>query len=142
MADEGFRDWRLVRAAEGGDCLLVQSVLSRATGTMLAQTVIQRQGDTAVLAVRVPTGAALSDGIGYRVGTADVVALDWVACDPDLCLAVRTLSSDELDALLRGREMVLGFRPLPGSLPLHLPVSLMGLTAGWRALAACTTEGR
>jgi invasion protein IalB len=136
-ADESFRDWRLARAADEGDCLLVQSVLSRGSGTMLAQAVVQRQNGSAVLAVRVPTGAALADGIGYRVAGGEVVALQWVSCDPDLCLAVRTLSEDELGILLRGREMVLGFRPLSGSSPLHLPVSLMGLTAGWRALGRC-----
>lgn len=139
-AGESYRDWQVVRAEEADDCLLVQSVLSRGTGTMLAQAVVQRQDDNAVLAVRVPTGAALADGIGYRVGAADIVPLVWVACDPDLCLAVRRLTEAELGALLRGREMVLGFRPRPGSSPLHLPVSLMGLTAGWRALGDCAGD--
>jgi len=130
-----FRDWNLVQG--GGECLLVQSLVSRASGAMLAQVVLQRQGAGTTLALRVPTGASLASGIGYRVGAGPLHDLEWMRCDADLCLALRPLPEDELRAILRGREMWVGFRPLPESRPLNLPVSLMGVTAGWRALADC-----
>lgn len=130
-----YRDWQVMRG--GGECLLVQSLVSRASGAMLAQVVLQRQGADATLALRVPTGVSLASGIGYRVGAGPLHDLDWMRCDAALCLALRLLPEDELRAILRGREMLVGFRPLPGSRPLNLPVSLMGVTAGWRALADC-----
>jgi invasion protein IalB len=130
-----FRDWQVVEA--DGDCLLLQSLLSRTSGAMLAQVILQRDQGGTTLALRVPTGASLASGIGYRVGAGPLHELDWMHCDAALCLAVRPLSDDELRSILRGREMTVGFRPLPGSRPLNLPVSLMGVTAGWRALERC-----
>jgi invasion protein IalB len=130
-----FRDWQVVRG--GDECLLKQSLLSRNSGAMFAQVVLQRQGAGATLALRVPTGASLSSGIGYRIGAGPLYMLDWINCNADLCLAIRSLPDEELRAILRGREMLVGFRPLPDSRPLNLPVSLMGVTAGWRALEDC-----
>lgn len=107
---------------------------------MLAQIVLQREGSGTTLAARVPTGASLVAGIGYRVDGGAVHTLDWMHCDAAYCLAVRPLSDPERSALLRGREMYLGFRPLPDSRALQLPVSLMGVTAGWNALDDCAPQ--
>ena len=134
-AAQEFRDWRLVKAT--GECLLVQSLVSRASGSLLVQVLLQREGGETTLALRVPTGVSLTSGIAYRVGAGPLRALEWIYCAADLCLATRPLPEDELRSLLRGTEMQVGFRPLPDSRPLNVPVSLIGLTAGWRALEGC-----
>lgn len=136
-AAERFRDWRLVAGEDGSDCLLIQALLSQRTGTMLAQVVLQTQGAEPILAFRVPTGASLVSGIGYRIDGGEARAAEWIFCDPELCLAVRGLAQSELAELQRGRELTLAFRPLRGSPALNLPVSLLGVSAGWQALLRC-----
>jgi len=136
-AAERFRDWRLVAGESGADCLLIQSLLSQRTGTMLAQVVLQAGDAGPILAFRVPTGASLVSGIGYRIDGGEARAAEWITCDPELCLAVRDLAPAELAQLQRGRELTLAFRPLRDSPALNLPVSLLGVSAGWRALLRC-----
>ena len=134
-----FRDWQKIENPTTGGCLLVQSVVTKTSGSLLAQIILQREAGAPVLAVRVPNGASLATGIAYRIdGAGAAVNLDWVSCDSKLCLARTSLDAAQFRALLNGRQLELGFRPLPTSRALVVPMSLLGVTAGWNALADCS----
>lgn len=140
---EAFGDWVLVRAA--GVCQLRQTRLSAQSGAVLLEMLLlpPGHGDGGALAgLRVPLGVSLPDGIAWRhpARPGEAIALAWQHCDPDLCLAAGAISGAELDRLKRGDRIEVGFRPLPSANPVRLPVSLRGVTAGWRALEACVSS--
>jgi invasion protein IalB len=138
---ERIRDWQVLRAAEG--CVATTSVGLRAAGTGLVTLALLPRpraagGAPAVMTVRVPLGAHLASGIAYtHPGETEAVGLAWQSCDAETCLASGGIGPEELGRLQRGRRILLGFRPLPSSRPLVVPVSLMGVTRAWAAVQDC-----
>lgn len=135
------RDWSVVRVGDG-DCLATQQVHGRRTGALLVEAVLSQPvavGARVVLALRVPNGVHLPDGIAYRHAASDAVAVgfEWQQCTALRCTAVASISDIEFGRLLRGRQIVVGYRPLPDARLLNVPVSLLGLTAAWREVSAC-----
>lgn len=133
-----FRDWTLDR--DGDVCTVSTRVLLRSTGTLLVAVSLSARGpDGALMAIEVPVGASLRDRVAYVHGPhTPERALEWQFCNPDTCLAVTDLDQAALRALKRGTRITVGFRPLPSSPVLATPVSLMGLTRAWAALASCS----
>lgn len=68
------------------------------------------------------------------------MGLAWQSCDAETCLASGGTGPQKLARLQRGRRILLGFRPLPSSRPLVVPVSLMGITRAWAAVQDCTAR--
>lgn len=136
------RDWTVVKL--DGGCLATQQVHGRRTGAMLLEAVFSPSGGdgTVAMALRVPTGVHLPDGIAYRHAASDRVAvgLEWQQCTSSRCTAIALLSASEFGRMLRGREIIVGYRPLPRSRLLNLPLSLLGLTAAWRDVATCRPD--
>lgn len=134
------RDWSVARVGDGG-CLVMQQVHGRRTGALLVEVVLRPglDDESVVMALRVPTGAHLPDGIAYRHAASDrtAVGLEWQQCSSDRCTAIAAISADEFSRMLRGRDFVVGYRPLPQARMLNVPVSLLGLTVAWREMAAC-----
>lgn len=133
-----FADWQLIQFPDFS-CQLVQTVVSRRTGNTLTEMWLMAQADgTGVISVRVPVGVDLAAGIAYRHPNRQAaVPLIWQMCGPDKCLAQSRITQAEMARLRKGRAVRLGFVPVPGSRPLQVSVSLMGVTAGLRAQTAC-----
>lgn len=129
-------DWQVLRLAEG--CAAVQSVLGRRTGAELARLVLSpvAQGGALVL-LQLPNGVDLAEAPAYRHPGGPAVVLEWQHCDAERCTASGQITPAELDRLRRGREVLLGYRPLPESRPLNVTISLMGLTRSLAAAATC-----
>jgi len=133
-----FGDWSLVEFPDQS-CRLVQSVLSRRSGNVLAEVWLgSRVDETAVFSARVPVGVDLAAGIAYRhPNRSAAVPLIWQMCGPEKCLAQSQITEEETNRLRRGREVVLAFVPIRGSRPLRVAISLRGVTAGLRAQTTC-----
>ena len=134
-------DWQVLALPEGG-CAVGQIVQGRRTGVTLVEVLLSDagRGDGAVtMALRVPTGAFLSDGIAYRHEGAQghAVALDWHSCDARRCTATGRLSGAEAARLRAGARITVGYRPLRDANLLNVPVSLRGLTRAWSDALAC-----
>ena len=136
---ERFGDWDLLRLPQAG-CQLTQTVISRRSGTRIAEIWLAGQPDgSSVLSARVPVGVSLPEGIAYRHPSARrAVPLTWQLCGPETCLAQARITEEETARLKRGSRIVLAFVPVRGSRPLQVAVSLRGVTAGLRAVAACS----
>lgn len=137
-----MRDWSVVQGTGGQGCFATLSVGLKAPSSGLATlSIFARQGggDTpAVMSVQVPLGASLPQGIAYtHAGGSEAVGLAWQYCTPETCVASGGISQDELQRLKDGRRVFLGFVPLPGSAPLVVPVSLLGITRAWEAVQDC-----
>lgn len=159
---ERFGDWMLLRA-EPGVCQIRHTLLSATSGAVLLEMLLlpaaapatrlsetsedgslnalraAQAPDGALVALRVPLGVSLPDGIAYRHPgkEAAAIGLAWQNCDPALCLAAGGISAAELDRLKRGNHVEVGFRPLPDAAPIRMQVSLQGVTAAWRAVERC-----
>ena len=150
-----FGDWVLLSAGPGV-CQLRHTLLSAQSGAVLLEMLLllpdpaetSASGITpdadspdtgALVALRVPLGVNLPDGIAWRhpATPAEAVGLEWQHCDAALCLAAGRISSAELGRLQRGNQIEVGFRPLPDAAPIRMQVSLRGVTAGWQALRGC-----
>jgi invasion protein IalB len=140
---KAFRDWSLLLGSDGKSCLLAQTIRSKSSDTVLVQAILQASDSGSRLALRVPNGASLVSGIGYRVPTDNIIVpLDWVECSREFCLAQRTMTESEINALRRGRDIQVIYRPLPEAPSLAVPVSLLGFTAGMEALDQCAISSR
>ena len=150
LAHHRFGDWTLLQGT-GGFCQLRYSLHSTQSGALLLEMILRAPDslDTelpadagAMVALLVPRGASLRDDIAYRHPRQPdrAIGLAWQSCDRELCLAAGPISAAELDRLRRGRFIEVGFIPLPDAMPIRIQVSLRGVTAGWRALAACQAQ--
>ena len=62
------------------------------------------------------------------------MVFDWHSCDGQSCLALHRPDPATLDALRRASRMTLAYRLAGSALARRIDVSLMGVTAGLRAL--------
>lgn len=134
-----FGDWQVAVLPAAGGCAATQAVVGRASGAILLRAVlVQRPAGGADMFLQVPTGADLARGIAYRhPGGAEALALDWQSCDAAFCTAHRALDGRQLDGLRAAARVEVGFRPLPESQILNLPLSLRGVTAALTHAGTC-----
>lgn len=134
-----FGDWRVACTAETSArtlCALAQTVIAREGGAFLAEIGLNPGEGGVVMVLRTPAGTLLPVQPAYRVGTGEARPLAWRTCAGDFCTAVRLLEPSEVDALRRGRSMVIGYHRAGEDAPVAFDVSLTGVTAGLAALGA------
>lgn len=145
VTDQGqFGLWTLQcaeEAPEARNCWLFQRLVNQADRTQLAdiRLGLAESGDVTrrVLFMHAPTGILLTARAAYRVDNDAVdIPLNWLNCTERRCTAVRPLEADEFDRLQRGGRMVIGYQPLQAPQPTVFEVSLIGVTAGFKALEA------
>lgn len=131
-----FGDWTVTCTAETTTstlCALSQTVVTRQGAAFLAEIGLNPGPGGVVMVLRTPSGMALPVQPAFRVGTGAPVPLAWRTCAGDFCTAIAVLEESQLDALRRGRTMLLGYQRL-GDPPATFEVSLSGVTAGLAAL--------
>lgn len=136
-----FADWTLLQAP-GQGCVLQYRAVAPEAGLALADLYLSPVDEGgAILSVRVPVGASIADRVVFRHPGADrAVPLIWQTCNRDTCLAQVHVTEQELDRLRARRRIELSFVPTPGARRLSFPVSLMGVTAGFRAARTCSPQ--
>ena len=130
-----FDDWAL-RCPEAAPCVLEQRIfLAGDDSAPLLQLAFQRAGDgSRILAViRVPLGVLLSAGITIEAGPSETERVGFHHCLREGCIALLELSPSLRRALERGSTATASMTTVDGT-ALELPISLMGITAGLRAL--------
>ena len=135
-SSQAFRDWALT-CPPAEDCVLEQRLflaggdVAEPVLRMAFQAIAERA--TPLVAIRVPLGVLVSPGLSLRVDQGEDQQIPLHHCRPEGCLALFPLEEDWRQALEAGRELQVGFRRLDGQ-TMTLPVSLLGITAGLRAL--------
>lgn len=127
-----FGAWRLTCAPGGKDCAIGTGIRA-AGGTQVLALVRPAAG--AVLRVTTPLPLFLPAGVTLTVGTAPPWSVAWRTCRDNSCTAEFDLTP-ELDAALRRERTATVALTLEEGLALRFPVSLVGYTAGGRALSA------
>ena len=135
-----YRDWTLAcRAAAVGetDCALSQVLVTAGGNELVAEISLAPDEAAVVMVMRVPTGVVLRQpALARVVGQPAVIVLDWLTCDARYCTAAQTLKDEALAALLAGLRARLGYQRMGTETPSVFDVSLLGVTAGLRALGA------
>jgi len=138
-----FRDWTLAcRAAAVGqtDCVLSQVLVTSENQELVAEVTLApaQSGDekgAVVIVMRVPTGVVLRLRPEFVVlGQSGGADLEWLTCDERYCTAARTLDADLVADLRRGVNARLGYRRMEEETPAIFDFSLLGVTAGLKAL--------
>lgn len=139
-----YRDWVVAEGPAGCVATITLGLGAPETG-LLTLSLLPRQGGgevPAVMGVRVPVGAALTEPLSYvHPGDDRAIALAWQTCDARTCLATGGVSAEELARLKAGRRIFVAFRPDPDSRALIVPVSLLGTTRAWGRVESCGQSG-
>lgn len=144
-------DWQVLEfdglEQNQSSCFATHATLLRDRGVTLATINIYAakgpaaEENPAVMTVKVPIGASLVSGISYQHrNLPQPMEFEWQYCTQEICLASAGISKSGIDQLKKARDFLLGYRPLPGSRPLVIPVSLLGFTRAWQELQNCTTR--
>ncbi len=134
---ESFRDWALY-CESSGECVLQQRVyLEGADEAPVLSFVVQSIPETAepLVMIRLPLGILVEPGLALRVDEGEVQRIPLHHCRADGCLALFPLPNALRQAMQAGKTLKVSFAQLDGS-EVAIPVSLHGVTAGLRALAA------
>jgi invasion protein IalB len=138
-----FGDWMLECSEETSDaqnCWLFQRLVNAADDSFLAEIRLAFAGNgdpvRSMLFMHAPPGILLTARPAYRVDDDETdIPLIWHNCTQRRCTAIRSLEIDEFDRLLAGGQIAIGYQRLAASQPTVFEVSLVGVTAGFDALA-------
>jgi len=132
-ASTRFEDWAVECFGETEKkCQVTHRVLT-GDGTQVALVLSLAavgDGDTANVAIALPLGVALSDGVNIVVGTGYQSKVPVDRCTEIGCLIEGVASDDFLSALRRERSGAMIVHNEQGQ-PIEVPFSLMGFTAAY-----------
>jgi invasion protein IalB len=131
---ERHRDWLLDCRA---GCLLATEILGPA-GERLLRLSLAADHDALVVETSLPLH--LPDGLILGAGEQTPITVPWRTCGGTICEARAVLDDAILSAFRRERTVSVALT-LVGGERVRLPVSLLGFTAGERALRAAGAGG-
>ena len=131
---QAFRDWAL-RCPDGADCALEQRIFEPGGDTPLMSLLLQLAGAERQLmaAIRVPLSVVLPEGISLAVDDAAPERVPFHHCRTEGCFAIFPVPERLARRLRAGNVLTLSVQRVDGS-RISVPASLLGITAGLRAL--------
>lgn len=139
-----FRDWRMKCLSDGARemCSIFQNNVAKAKNSdekifaLLARmTLVAKDGETIPhLSLVAPLGVWLPGGISFRFDDGKTITAPFLQCGPDGCITDLAVSDDFLPTVKKSRTMHVTYT-LPNQQPVTIDVSMMGVTAGLKALS-------
>ena len=131
---QSFRDW-VLRCPQTAACSLQQRLLVQESEDVLMMLALQLAGDDRRLmaAIRVPLGVVLPDGLAMEVDGHAPQRVPFHHCREEGCFAIFPVPGELAQRFRAGITLSLTVRLLDGGV-LRVPASLLGVTAGLRAL--------
>lgn len=144
---ESFGDWqmRCIRVPGGDDpCELFQLLTDEQDNPVAEAALIPIGGEqvAAGLTITAPLETDLNAGLGFGIDSNEMRAYPFSVCLPIGCVARLGLGQDELNTMLNGAKGTVAVLPF-GLAPderVELPMSLSGVTAGYKALETHIAE--
>lgn len=136
-----FRDWAL-RCGPQGECLLEQRILVQDRKDPLMHVSLQYAGPNRQLmaAVRVPLGVVLPEGLAVAVDDDAPRKVPFHHCRGDGCYAIFPMPERLAARFRAGLGATLTVHLVEGK-TVSVPLSLMGVTAGLKALREADRGG-
>ncbi|MCB2262645.1 MAG: invasion associated locus B family protein [Candidatus Thiosymbion ectosymbiont of Robbea hypermnestra] len=136
-------DWAL-RCPEATPCFLMQRVLLKGKEEQpLMNFILQfsSRPSRLLIAIRTPLGVVFAPGIELRVDRAKAGTYPYHHCRSEGCFAIFPVSGKLRRSLERGQRANVGYL-LNNGKKYSIPVSLIGITAGLRALQNAAGTGK
>lgn len=140
--DMRFSAWTVRCLAVENDqenCWLIQTLFEEGTNRFLAEIRLGVAGSAEdpqyVLVMAAPTGILLTARPAFRIdGAAEGTPMNWHNCNESRCVASKTLTSEDVQSLRHGAQMIIGYHRFMAPEPTVFALSLLGVTAGLSAL--------
>lgn len=139
---QAFKDWAL-RCNEQSGCLLEHRVYIKEDPNAPVMVVaFQRDkgGSSTMGVIRVPLSVLLQKGLKVTVDGTALKDLPYHHCRPEGCLSLFNFDGDLRKRFQRGSKAKVGFQLIDGR-ELSIPLTLMGITAGLKALDKAAAGG-
>lgn len=119
-------------------CALVQNIVDKNTRNRVIGAVLRRvgpDGDKVGLFIAAPLGIYLGAGIAAKIDQGEQFSLQLQSCTVKSgCIAGIEVDAGRLEALRKGKRLLVGFKTTAGAKTVTVPVSLKGVTDGLKAL--------
>ncbi len=139
-AGKAFKDWVIAceqrEDGETGQCYMAQNVALRESGERLVHVAVgysARGGDRPAALLTVPLGVFLPAGVALTIDGGEPRRMPLEYCIAAGCRALLPLDPSTESELKAGRQAQVIFQDLTRR-EIAVPVSLLGFTAGLRAL--------
>ena len=129
-------DWQVLceDTPVGETCFITQAAADD-TGEPVMQIMVGRIEGENVMVVYLPLGIDLRPGMLFQIGDTLQREFPFQTCLPNGCRVVARVDSEMLAAMRSGANFLVGVRPLESDRVAVIEGSLMGFTAGFRAIS-------
>jgi len=129
-------DWQVLceDTPVGETCFITQAAADD-TGEPVMQIMVGRLEGDNVMVVYLPLGIDLRPGMLFQIGDTFRREFPFQTCLPNGCRVVARVDADMLAAMRAGSNFLIGVRPLESDRVAVIEGSLMGFTAGFRAIS-------
>ena len=128
-------DWEhscIVQPSGAQECFISQFSVSKQANVRGLMTIV-KDGKGYGVRFEVPIGVYLPTGLALTIDGKDFGTTLFERCFPDRCVAFVDLRQETVAMLKKGKVATLIVHSAPKQ-PIYLPISLKGVTAGFRAL--------
>jgi invasion protein IalB len=117
------------------DCRVEQTVVETKTRQFLLQLAVRVPADTRkpVLTIQMPLGVLLTSGVTVKIDDGKADRYDVQTCDQKGCYAQVPVSSDMLQVMGKGKQMLVTLQNLSKQ-DLNIPVPLNGFMAAYQKI--------
>ncbi|MFO8003158.1 invasion associated locus B family protein [Thioalkalivibrio sp.] len=130
------QDWQVIceDLPDGETCFITQAAVDEEGEPVMQISIGLIEGDT-VMVVYLPLGLDLRPGMLFQVGETLQREFPFQTCLPNGCRVVARVDAEMMDALRGGTTFSIGVKTLDSDSVAVIEGSLMGFTAGFRAVS-------
>lgn len=130
------QDWQILceTTPEGETCFVTQAAVDQ-SGEPVMQIMLGRLQGENVMVIYLPLGIDLRPGMLFQVGDTLRREFPFQTCLPNGCRVVARVDAEMLSAMRSGNRFLVGVKPLESDSVVAIEGSLMGFTAGFRAVS-------
>lgn len=130
------QDWQVLceQTPQGGENCFISQAIADEEGDPVMQVSVGRVDAESVIVIHLPLGLDLRYGILLEIGQNLQRELPYQVCLPEGCRVVGRADDEILAAMRAGRTFEVVLVPFGANQPVVIQGSLMGFTAGYRAV--------
>lgn len=130
------QDWQVLceQTPQGGENCFISQAIADEEGDPVMQVSLGRVDGESVIVIHLPLGLDLRYGILLEIEENLQLEMPYQVCLPEGCRVVGRADNDLLAAMRAGRNFNVVLVPFGAEQPVAIQGSLMGFTAGYRAV--------
>lgn len=137
VQEQRFKNWTVNCYAQATinktNCLLMQTIVLKETNSRLIQIAMVKQKQEISGRITVPLGVFLPNGVELQIDKGEASRFPLIHCDQQGCHTTIRIKPEFLQSLKAGNQLKVTFSDITQR-SIGVPVSLLGFTAGFKAL--------